>query len=77
MSRESILPQLLPNPIPGFKDQCLAPFVGMLSILTYLPFNLLLDVVVQVLIKEAFSKPSLHNTSSSIGIRRRSRGVGD
>jgi len=27
------------------------------------------------LIKEAFSKPSLHNTSSSMGIGRRSRGV--
>jgi len=34
-----------------------------------------LDVVVQFLIKEAFSKPSLHNTSSSTGIGRRCEGI--
>jgi len=56
MSRESILPQVEPNPIPGFKDQCLAPFVGMLNILVYLPFNLLLDVEVQVFNKRSFFK---------------------
>jgi len=42
--------------------------IGVLNILAYLPFNLKVDVMVQVLIKEAFSKLSLHNTSSSIGI---------
>jgi len=56
MRRESILPQVEPNPIPGFKDQSLAPFVGMLSILAYLPFNLQLDVVVQVFNKRSFFK---------------------
>jgi len=59
MSRESILPQVEPNPIPGFKDQCLGPFVGMLSILAYLPFNLQLDVVVQVFNKISFFKTIL------------------
>ena len=56
LSRESILPQVKPNPILRFKDQCLAPLVGMLDIIAYLPFSVKLDVVVQVFNKGSFFK---------------------
>jgi len=44
------------NPIPEFKDQCLALLIGVLIILAYIPFNLELDVMVQVFNKRSFFK---------------------
>jgi len=47
----------------------------MLRILACLPFDLAFDVLVQILIKDAFSKPSLQKTSSSTGIGSKLKGV--
>jgi len=63
------------NPVPEFKDQCLAPLIGMLDILAYLPFNLKLDVMVQVFNKGSLFKTILAQHLMKYGNRKEINGV--
>jgi len=74
LSREAIIPQVKPNPISGFKDQCLAPLISVLDILAYLPFNLKLDVMVQVFNKGSFFKTNIAQHLIKYGNRKEVKG---